>query len=103
MTITKNIKDTIAGRKRTEEKNRWVSIRGNSDLFYLDFIELSAIIQNNWEIFKCYFPDQAWISSKLSELYTIRNLVAHNSYVSKHEQSILQVNFRSIIMQLNNI
>jgi hypothetical protein len=101
LTLTKNIKDTINGRKRTEEKNRWVSVRGDSDLFYLDFIELSGIIQNNWELFKDYFPDQSWINSKLNELYSIRNLVAHNSYVGKHERDVLQVTFRSIVKQLN--
>jgi hypothetical protein len=102
LNLTKTIKDTINGRKRSEEKNRWVSIRGDSELFYLDFIELATLIQNNWDIFKGFFPDQSWISSKLSELYSIRNLVAHNSYVSEHERNILQVNFRSIVKQLNN-
>ena len=101
LTLTKIIKDTVNGRKRNEEKNHWVSIRGDSELFYLDFIELSALIQNNWEVFKEYFPDQSWISSKLSELYSIRNLVAHNSYVGEHERNVLQVNFRSIVKQLN--
>ena len=102
LTLTKNIRDTINGRKRNEQVNRWISVRGNSDLFYLDFIELSVLIQNNWELFKGYFPDQSWISSKLSELYGIRNLVAHNSYVSDHERNILQVTFRSIVKQLNS-
>jgi hypothetical protein len=101
LTLTKNIRDTINGRKRNEEINRWISVRGDSDLFYLDFIELSALIQNNWELFKGYFPEQSWISSKLNELYGIRNLVAHNSYVGEHERNILQVTFRSIVKQLN--
>jgi hypothetical protein len=101
LTLTKSIKDTITGRKRSEEKNGWVSIRGDTDLFYLDFIELNALIQSNWEIFKDYFPDQSWINAKLNELYCIRNLVAHNSYVGEHERNILQVYFRSIVKQLN--
>lgn len=102
LTLTKTIKDTINGRKINEKKNRWISVRGSSDLFYLDFIELSALIQNNWDLFKGYFPDQSWISAKLSDLYGIRNLVAHNSYVGEHERDILQVTFRSIIKQLNS-
>lgn len=101
LTLTKTIRETITGRKKSEQVNRWISVRGDSDLFYLDFIELSALIQNNWELFKGYFPDQSWISSKLNELYGIRNLVAHNSYVGEHERNILQVTFRSIVKQLN--
>lgn len=100
-TVPKSIRESINGRKRTEEKIRWVRIRGDSELFYLDFIELNTLIQNNWEVFKNYFPDQAWISSKLQELYRIRILVAHNSYVGEHERDILRVNFRSIVNQLN--
>jgi len=98
--LPNTIKNTIIGRKRNEEKNRWVSIRGDSDLFYIDFVELGALIQNNWYLFEEYFPEQAWIISKLGELYSIRNLVAHNSYVGEHERNILQVYFRSIIKQL---
>lgn len=101
LTLTRTIKETISSRKRSEEKNHWISVRGNSDLFYLDFIELSVLIQNNWDLFKAFFPDQSWISSKLNDLYGIRNLIAHNSYVGDHERAILQVTFRSIIMQLN--
>ncbi len=101
LTLTKTIKDMIRGRKRNEEKNRWISVRGGSDLFYLDFIELSSLIQNNWSLFKKYFPDQSWVHSKLNELYGIRNLIAHNSYVGEHERNILQVTFRSIVKQLN--
>ncbi len=101
LTLTKTIKDTISGRERNEEKNCWVSVRGDSDLFYLDFIELSVLIQNNWVMFKEYFPDQSWINSKLNKLYSTRNLVAHNNIVGEHERNILQVNFRSIVKQLN--
>jgi hypothetical protein len=100
--LPRSIEETIKGRKKNEENNRWVSIRGESELFYLDFLELNTLILNNWQIFNEYFPDQAWISSKFSELYGIRNLVAHNSYVGEHERNILQVNFRSIINQLKS-
>lgn len=100
LNVVKSVKDTIKTRKEAEDKNKWISVRGNSDLFYLDFIDLSAIILNNWDLFKKYFPDQSWISTKLDELYIIRNLVAHNSYVGDHERDVLKVNFRSIIKQL---
>jgi len=66
--LTKKIRDTIKGRKQNEEKNHWVRIRGNSELFYLDFIELGLLIQNNWDLFKEYFPEQSWINSKLNDL-----------------------------------
>ena len=78
-----------------------MSIRGGSDLFYLDFADIDDIIINNWELFKSYFPGQAWISSKITDLGNCRNLVAHNSNLGAHEKDVIRVNFNSIIRQLN--
>ena len=99
--LTTEVKKGISLRKRQEEKNRWLSIRGNSELFYLDFKELEAIILNNWTVFKQYFPGQSWISSKIDELVNCRNLVAHNSYIGTHERDVIRINFNSIIRQLS--
>jgi hypothetical protein len=95
------VKKGIEVRKVAEAKNNWISIRGESDLFYLDFSDIGDLITNNWEIFKAYFPDQAWISSKINELGRCRNLVAHNSNLGSHEKDVIRVDFNSIIRQLN--
>jgi len=96
-----DIQKNISGRKKKEKKNLWMSLRGDSELFYFDFIELSGLIVNNWEIFKDYFPDQAWIQSKLNELYEIRNLIAHNSYIGDHEKKVMEINYKSITLQIS--
>jgi hypothetical protein len=92
----------IEGRKKQESKNQWLSIRGDSPLFYLDFKELGTLILNNWELFKPYFPQQSWIATKIDELGNCRNLVAHNSYLGKHERDVIRVNFNSIIKQISS-
>ncbi len=99
--LSSNAKKGIEIRKKDEAKNAWMSIRGGSDLFYLDFKDLGDIILNNWELFKPYFPDQSWISSKINELGDCRNLVAHNSFLGDHERDVIRVNFNSIVRQLN--
>lgn len=100
-----NVPNSIANgtsvRKKQEAKNQWMSIRGDSELFYLDFKDLGILIQNNWDLFKAYFPDQSWIASKIDELGNCRNLVAHNSFIGDHERDVIRVNFRSIVKQLN--
>ena len=101
LNIPKSISNSIVVRRNQEEKNQWVSIRGASELFYLDFKEIGTLIQNNWDIFKSYFPDPSWISSKIDELGNCRNLVAHNSFLGDHERDVIRVYFRSIIKQLN--
>ena len=101
ITIPGAIKKSIALRKEQEDKNLWLSIRGESDLFYMDFKELGDIILNNWDIFKRNFPDQAWIKTKIDELGNCRNLIAHNSYIGEHERNVINVNYRSIIKQIS--
>jgi hypothetical protein len=92
----------IESRKKQESKNQWLSIRGDSPLFYLDFKELGTLILNNWELFKNYFPQQSWIATKIDELGNCRNLVAHNSYLGKLERDVIRVNFNSIIKQIQS-
>jgi len=100
LNIPAAVKRLIANRKAQEAKNQWISVRGGSDLFYMDFKELGIIIQNNWDLFKQYFPDQAWICSKIDELGNCRNLIAHNSVIGDHERDVIRVNFNSIAKQL---
>lgn len=101
LNIPNSIANAINARKQQEAKNQWISMRGDSELFYLDFKDLSILIQNNWDLFKAYFPDQSWIASKIDELGNCRNSVAHNSFIGDHERDVIRVNFRSIVKQLN--
>jgi hypothetical protein len=89
-------------RKRDEEKNQWLRIRGDSEIFYLDFDDIGYLIKNNWEIFKKYFPSQEWIVTKIIELSKCRNLVAHNSYIGKDERDLIRVYFNTILKQISS-
>jgi hypothetical protein len=101
ISVPTSIRKTIKMRKDQETKNAWLSIRGESDLFYMDFKELGDVVLNNWETFKDSFPDQAWIKIKIDELGNCRNLIAHNSYVGEHERDVIKVNYRSIVKQIS--
>lgn len=102
LNTNRDIDKNLAIRKRDEDKNQWLRIRGNSEIFYLDFDEIGFIIRNNWEIFKKYFPSQEWISTKITELSKCRNLVAHNSYIGKEERDLIRVYFNAILRQINS-
>jgi len=101
--LNKGIRENVASRKEEESKNRWLRVRGDSGIFYLDFDDLGTIIQNNWALFSEYFPDQNWIVTKVKELADCRNLVAHNSYVQSHEKDVIRTNYVSILRQLDNV
>jgi len=101
LTISGSVRRKIALRKEEEEKNQWLCIRGNCDLFYLDFKELGDIIVNNWEIFKTFFPEQAFVTSKINELARCRNLVAHNSLITNAERDLLRLYYNQFLSQIN--
>ena len=89
-------------RRRDEQRNQWLRIRGDSEIFYLDFDDLGSIIRNNWDIFRSYFPSQEWIVTKIEELSKCRNLVAHNSYIGQEERDLIRVYFNSILRQIGS-
>lgn len=101
--MNRSIKDSISRLRDLEGRNKWLSIRGKSELFLVDFKDLGSIISQNWDIFKPHFPDLNWIDSKIGELAQCRNLVAHNSYIDDHEKDIIRVNYRSILKQIGVI
>ena len=53
--------------------------------------DLGSLINNNWDIFKEYFPSQDFILPKLNEMAECRNLVAHNSLVEATEHYLIKI------------
>lgn len=97
-----DVKRTIEKNKQSEAQSKFLPLRGASDLYYCDFVQLQQIIVNNWEVFKTYFPqqDQHWLRVKIEDMYRVRNLIAHCGYASKDELQIVKSNFKMIIKQL---
>ncbi|MES2589233.1 MAG: hypothetical protein V4622_09640 [Bacteroidota bacterium] len=91
----------IEVRKNDESKHKWLSLRGGTDLFYIDFKDISSLITHNWELFHEDFPSQNWINSKLEDLTRYRNLIAHNSYIDKSDVDTIKAHFNLISRQLN--
>lgn len=101
--FSKKTRNRANDRKKEESANRWLAIRGDKILYYLDFAELPDVVtlEDNWNnIFKNYFPSQDWIKSKLDELYQIRNRIAHNSYLDDNSFKTLELYYHQIISQI---
>lgn len=92
----------ISNRRSDEDKNKWLSVRGGNDLFYLDLDDLGKLIQNNWDVFERFFPNQNWIVGKIEEITKCRNLIAHNSYIKKEERSLLPLYYMQILKQIQS-
>lgn len=99
--FSKNLKRKIKGRKDQETKNQYQSIRASSDLFYLDIGDLVTIIENNWLVFKQFFPNGDFLKIRMNELRITRNHIAHNSVISNNDLRRLLTYFEDIIKQLS--
>jgi len=93
----------IRERKKDQEKKKWMSLRGDSDIYLLDIEDFSTIIQNNWSIFNSYFEDQNWIVKNIDEIASCRNPIAHHSYIGKIERDTIRINFEKIVKQISSV
>jgi hypothetical protein len=98
--MSTDLERKIKIRKAEEETNKWLSVRGGNDLFYLDLDDLGKIIQNNWDLFKGFFPSQNWIVVKIEEIAKCRNLIAHNSYIKTDDRKLLPLYYMHILKQI---
>lgn len=101
LTITRNLQRTIEERVKNAAAQKWLGVRG-TNLFYLDFKDLGAIIDNNWDIFKDYFPSQDFIIPKLNDMAECRNKIAHNSYVNDIERNLMRTYYNVILKQISD-
>lgn len=90
-------------RKTQEANQKYLPMRGNHDIYYLDLIKLINIIRFVWDsCFEDKFKDRQWIFSRIDSLYTIRNRVAHNSgYLTNDELRSVDTYCREIIKQID--
>lgn len=82
--VKKDVKDKVAGRKKKEDDKPWHGKRGQHEIFYTDFRDLSGIITKNWSDFEPLLDSQAWLL-KLGELEHPRNVLAHHNPVSPQD------------------
>ncbi|KKM78446.1 hypothetical protein LCGC14_1359900 [marine sediment metagenome] len=73
--LTRHIETRISN----ENKRKYLPIRGDHDIYYLDLIDLNRFFTKYWEYFKNKFESQNWITQRIKDLYEIRKRVAHNS------------------------
>lgn len=97
---TKSMKTKYQRRKSGEEKNQWHTGRNEHPLFYMDFGDLGNLITNNWDVFGDFFPDQAWIVSRVNDCERTRNVIAHTNELAAVEGSRLEMHLQDWINQV---
>lgn len=72
------MKTKIQERQAKEQKNRWITPRGSSPLFYLDWGELLTLIRKYEADFTPHIGDFKFVELRFEELERFRNVVAHH-------------------------
>jgi len=97
---TSDMKKKVADRKKSEQNNQWHVGRNEHPLYYLDFSDLTLLIINHWILFKDFFPDQGWVSSRIKESERTRNVIAHTNDLAAEEGARLEIHLRDWINQI---
>jgi hypothetical protein len=87
-------------RKASEEKNQWHTGRNEHPLFYMDFNDLALLIINHWDVFGDFFPDQDWVTSRVSDCERTRNVIAHTNELPAEEGARLHMYLQDWIKQI---
>ncbi|MDO6674579.1 Swt1 family HEPN domain-containing protein [Tenacibaculum sp. 1_MG-2023] len=96
----RDMKTKLEKRKANEQKNQWHTGRNEHPIFYMDFGDLSKLIINHWDVFQDYFPDQAWVTSRISDSERSRNVIAHTNILASEEGQRLEMHLRDWINQI---
>lgn len=81
-----DMKKRVNERREKETKNKWISPRGTSPLYYIQWGDLVTLIRNNKDIFIPEYIDSIkFVESRLEDLEKLRNIVAHNGVVPSED------------------
>lgn len=91
----------VATRKQTESKNRWLSSRGSSPLYYIDWGDLTALMRKYEAEFLPLIGDVKFVELRFEELERLRNIVAHHGCLPATEDyQRVVISFRDWCLQV---
>jgi hypothetical protein len=90
------MKMKIQERQTKEQKNRWITPRGSSPLFYLDWGELLTLIRKYEADFTPHIGDFKFVELRFEELERFRNIVAHHGVLPSDDE------FQAVILSFKH-
>jgi hypothetical protein len=96
-----SMKQKVTDRQSKEQRNKWITPRGTSPMFYVDWGDLLTLIRKYDSDFEQLFPDFNFVASRFEEMERLRNIVAHNGTLPSDDdfQHIL-ISFKQWCKQL---
>ena len=96
----KRVIEKVSQRQAKEGGNRWHVQRGANEIYYTDFGDLSDMIVTQWPDFDDLFPDQHWVASRLSDLESSRNIIAHSNSLDDRERTRIRMYLQDWLRQV---
>lgn len=90
------LKTKLKDRQEKEAKNKWLTPRGNSPLFYIDWGDLLSIIRKYEPDFLPHIHDFKFAELRFEELERLRNVVAHHGFFPAEED------FQRLLISFND-
>lgn len=81
--VPESIRKKATARKDEEDKIKWHTQRGESLIQYVDFGDLSSIINKKWDLFEAHLNSFEWVNQLFKSMERSRNVIMHSGYLSK--------------------
>lgn len=98
--VPNKVIDAAQKLRLSEEKNKYHSSRGDSNINYTMLDNLAQIVVKNWEEFSDIIPNQAWLVSRMDDLSMCRNVIMHTGVLPQYEIERIESIARDFIRQL---
>lgn len=90
-----------AQRSKDKEMESGITLRSNELIDYSTFGQLADIIDNNWDAFDDLFNDRVAVKKILGVLNTLRNPLAHCTFMAEDEVNRLHLSLRDWFRQMS--
>lgn len=89
-------------RKQKEDRQKWITPRGGSPLYYIDWGDLVALMRKHEKEFTPVISDLKFVELRLEELERLRNIVAHHGVLPADDDfDRVILSFRDWCRQVN--
>ena len=102
--VSKNIKNSVAGREAKDGAEAWYGKRGADELCYTLIADLAKIVRRNITLFQPYFKEVTsgvdFLLIKIQEIEKVRNTVAHHNSLTDDDIKLIELYWRQWRQQL---
>ncbi len=98
--VSEKIRKLAESRKREEEKIRWHTPRGDSNINYTEFGDLISIMTQNFDLFEMHINSLDWARQIIQTLERSRNVIMHSGELGRKDIERIGTNIRDWVNQV---